>query len=156
MKLTVLAVGPPEGTGVAGPIREYEERAGRYFSLEVCELPAAPGRLPTERAVRREGENLLERLPDDAEVFALSREGKGISSRGLASYLDRLATYGRAGAAFVVGGAHGLDPRVLQAADRRLSLSPMTLPHGLARLVLMEQIYRAGTILRNEPYHRGA
>ncbi len=152
----MLAVGPPEGTGVAGPIRDYEERAGRYFALEVSELPAAPGRLPAEQALRREGETLLERLPDDAEIFALSRKGKGISSRGLASYLDRLATYGRAGAAFVVGGAHGLDPRVLQAADRKLSLSPMTLPHGLARLVLMEQIYRAGTILRNEPYHRGA
>lgn len=152
----MLAVGAPEGTGVAGPIRVYEERAGRYFTLEVSELPAAPGRLRAEQALRREGETLMERLPDDAEIFALSREGKGISSRGLASYLDRLATYGRAGAVFVVGGAHGLGPRVLQAADRKLSLSPMTLPHGLARLVLMEQIYRAGTILRNEPYHRGA
>lgn len=152
----MLAVGAPEGTGVVGPIRTYEERAGRYFSLEVVELPAAPGRLPPEEARRREGEAILERLPDDAETFALTREGKGISSRGLAAYLERLATYGRAGAAFAVGGAHGLSAQVLKAADRRLSLSPMTLPHGLARLVLLEQIYRAGTILRGEPYHRGA
>lgn len=156
MKVSVLAVGAPEGTGVAEPIRSYEERADRYFSLEVIELPAAPGRLPAEEAMEREAEAVLERLPDDAEVFALTREGKGISSRGLASYLDRLATYGRAGAAFVIGGAHGLAPRILEVADRELSLSPMTLPHGLARLVLTEQIYRAGTILRNEPYHRGA
>lgn len=152
----MLAVGAPEGTGVAGVIRAYEERAGRYFSLEALELPAAPGQLPAEEARRREGERLLERLPEGAELFALTREGKGISSRGLASYLERLRTYGRAGAAFAVGGAHGLSPAVLGAADRRLSLSPMTLPHGLARLVLTEQIYRAGTILRGEPYHRGA
>lgn len=156
MKVTVLAVGAPEGTGVAEPIRIYEERAGRYFSLEVAELPAAPGRLPAEKAMEREADDVLDRLPGDAEVFALTREGKGISSRGLASYLDRLATYGRAGAVFVIGGAHGLAPRILDAAGRKLSLSPMTLPHGLARLVLMEQLYRAGTILRDEPYHRGA
>lgn len=155
MKVTVLVVGAPEGTGVAGPIHTYEERAGRYFSLELAELPAAPGRLPADEARRREGEAILERLPEDAETFALTREGKGISSRGLARYLDRLSTYGRGGATFVVGGAHGLEPRILEAADRRLSLSPMTLPHGLARLVLLEQIYRAGTILRNKPYHRG-
>ena len=156
MKVTVVAVGAPEGTGVAGPIRTYEERAGRYFSLEVAELSAAPGRLPAEEAMEREADALLDRLPGKAEVFALTREGKGISSRGLAGYLERLATYGRDGAAFVIGGAHGLAPRILEAADRQLSLSPMTLPHGLARLVLTEQIYRAGTILRNEPYHRGA
>lgn len=156
MRVTVVAVGAPEGTGVAEVIRTYEERAGRYFSLEVVELPAAPGDLPADDALRREGEAVLERLPDDAETFALTRRGKGISSRGLASYLERLGTYGRAGAAFVVGGARGLSPRVLEAADRRLSLSPMTLPHGLARLMLVEQIYRAGTILRGEPYHREA
>lgn len=152
----MLAVGAPEGTGVAGAIRTYEERVGRYFSLEVVELPAAPGRLPVDEALRREAEAILARLPDGADVFALTRRGKGITSRGLASYLDRLATYGPSGAAFVVGGPRGLSPRILETADRRLSLSPMTLPHGLARLVLVEQVYRAGTILRKEPYHRGA
>lgn len=151
----MLAVGAPEGTGVAEAIRTYEERAGRYFSLEVEVLPAAPGGLAADEALRREEEAILGRLPEDAETFALTREGKGISSRGLASYLDRLATYGRAGAAFVVGGARGLPSAVREGADRRLSLSPMTLPHGLARLVLAEQLYRAGTILRGEPYHRG-
>lgn len=156
MKVTVLAVGAPEGTGVAGAIRTYEERAGRYFALEVVEVSAASGDLPAGEARRREADTLLDRLPTDAESFALTREGKGITSRGLATYLERLATYGRGGAAFLLGGSHGLDPRVRDTADRRLSLSPMTLPHGLARLVLTEQIYRAGTILRNEPYHRGA
>lgn len=155
MRVMVLAVGPPGGPGLAEPVRRYEERAGRYFDLEVAEVRAAPGGLSDEEGRRREGEALLERLPDGLESFALTRRGKGLGSEGLARHLERLATYGRPGAVFLVGGARGLDERVLATADHRLSLSPMTLPHGLARLVLAEQLYRAGTIARGEPYHRG-
>lgn len=154
MKLTLAAVGTPRTPGLARAIEEYEERARRYFRLEVTEVSAAGGDDP-ERARRREAEALVRRVSGDLQVFALTREGKALTSGGLARHLDRMATYGRPGAAFLLGGAHGLAPAVIDRADHRLSLSPMTLPHELARLVLTEQIYRAGTILRGEPYHKG-
>ncbi len=154
MKLAVVAVGTPRTPGLARAIEEYEERARRYVRLEVTEVSAADGDDP-ERARSREAEELVRRVPEGLRVFALTREGKALTSVGLARHLDRMATYGRPGAAFVLGGAHGLAPAVLDRADHRLSLSPMTLPHELARLVLTEQIYRAGTILRGEPYHKG-
>ena len=155
MRVLVLAVGSPGGPEVGAPVRAYEERAGRYFDLEVIEVRPAPGSVTDDEGRRREAEALLERLPEELESFALTREGKGLTSEGLARHLGRLGTYGRDGAAFLVGGARGLGDRALGAVDHRLSLSPMTLPHGVARLVLAEQLYRAGTILRGEPYHRG-
>lgn len=138
---------------MAEAIRSYEERASRYFDFEAVEVEAGDGGAP-EEARRAEGERLLGRVPGDLRRFALTRRGKGMSSRRLARYLDELATYGKPGAAFLVGGAEGLSDGVLADADYRLSLSPMTLPHRVARLVLTEQIYRAGTIARGEPYHR--
>lgn len=151
----MAVVGTPSSPGLGRAIREYEERAGRYFRLEVEEVEPAPGE--TAGDVRRsEADALRRRVPGRLESFALTRRGKGLTSRGLARHLDRLATYGRPGAAFLVGGAHGLDPALLEESDHRLSLSPMTLPHEVARLVLVEQLYRAGTILRGEPYHKGS
>lgn len=153
MKLALAVVGAPRTPGLARAIEEYEERARRYFRLEVAEVSPASG--DPGRARSREGRALLRRAPDELRLFALTREGKALTSAGLARHLDRMGTYGRPGAAFLVGGAHGLAADVLDRADHRLSLSPMTLPHELARLVLTEQIYRAGTILRGEPYHKG-
>ncbi len=103
-----------------------------------------------------EAERMLPRLPVGASVFALTREGKGMGSRALARALEEQAVRSSPGVAFLIGGAHGLSPSVLSRADRNLSLSDMTLPHEMARLVLAEQLYRAGTILRGEPYHKGA
>lgn len=153
MRIVVAAVGSAGSGPVPVAIRDYEERAARYFDFETVEVRAGGGGEAAE-VRRQEGERLLDRVPDELQWFALTREGRGMRSRRLARYLEELATYGRAGAAFLVGGAHGLDRRVLERARYRLSLSPMTLPHALARLVLTEQIYRAGTIARGEPYHR--
>lgn len=156
MEIVIAAVGSPGGSGIGDAIRRYEERASRYFRLRILEVPAAA--LPdaeTDRARETEGRRLLERIPGNLDFFALTRRGKTMTSRGLARYLGELATYGRPGAAFALGGAHGLSGGVLSRARYRLALSPMTLPHELARLVLTEQIYRAGTILRGEPYHKG-
>lgn len=149
----MAAVGRPGSGPVGEAIRAYEERAARYFDYASIEVEAASGGEPSQ-VRRREGERLLERVPPELQWFALTRRGKAMTSRRLARYLQELATYGKEGAAFLVGGAHGLSDEVLARARYRLSLSPMTFPHALARLVLAEQIYRAGTIARGEPYHK--
>lgn len=157
MEVVIAAVGRPRTPGIREAIRDYERRAAHYFRLRVVEAP--PAELPdgeADRARDLEGRALLERVPGGLDLFALTRGGKGLSSRKLAAYLQELGTYGRPGVAFLLGGAHGLAPGLLERARYRLSLSPMTLPHELARLVLTEQLYRAGTLMRGEPYHKGA
>jgi 23S rRNA (pseudouridine1915-N3)-methyltransferase len=155
MKVTLLVVGSVRGA-LASPVAEYEERAARYWRLEVREVAAGAGRKASDGEVRKaEDERLLPHLPSSGQVVALTREGKGLSSRKLARFLEARALRSVPEIAFVIGGAHGLGEKVLKRAGVRLSLSPMTLPHEVARLVLVEQLYRAGTILRNEPYHKG-
>lgn len=154
MRVTIVAVGRLKGS-LAPAVEEFTRRASRYWKLEVSEVPEGRGNRARD-VMADEGERILERLDGNGRVWALTREGTGITSRGLASILESLAVEGRPGITFVIGGAHGLAPEVTARADRRLSLSPMTLPHDMARLVLVEQIYRAGTIRRNEPYHKGS
>lgn len=156
MEIVIAAVGRPRTPGVARAIREYERRAGRLFRLRIEEVtPAGLGDEQGARARLEEGRALLGRVPTGCDLFALTRKGKVMSSRKLAEYLGELATYGLPGAAFLVGGAHGLAAEVLERSRFRLSLSPMTLTHELARLFLTEQIYRAGTLLHGIPYHKG-
>ena len=156
MNITVLAVGSPSRL-VERAVREYEERAGRYWKLETITVDPekATKNRPVEEIMAAEAERLQAAVPDRTDVVALTRKGKGFTSRGLARYLNRLAVGSAAGVTFVIGGAYGLAPDFVARATRKLSLSPMTLPHDLARLVLAEQIYRAGTIVRREPYHKG-
>ena len=142
---------------LAPAVEEFEQRARRYWKLEVVEVDAgAAGKRSPGEVMAAEEERILGRLPGAAEVVALTRTGGTMASEDLARWLGDLALRGSAGPAFVVGGAFGLGGGVLARAGRRLSLSPFTLPHELARLVLAEQLYRAGTILRGEPYHKGA
>ncbi len=157
MKVSILAVGRVRGV-LAPAVREFEERAGRYWKLEVTEVEAGAGRgggRDPQDVQRSEGRRLMARVTEGSETWALTREGKGMSSRALAATLGRMAVEASPGVTFLIGGAYGLDSGVIDGADRKLSLSPMTLPHEMARLVLAEQLYRAGTILRNEPYHKG-
>lgn len=155
MKLSLLVVGRA-GPLVAAAIADYEQRARRYWNLEVIEVKQESARksLSVERVREAESHRLMERVPASAEVIALARDGQRWSSTELAGHLEALAVQGSAGAAFLIGGALGLSARALKRSDRRLSLSAMTLTHELARLVLMEQLYRAGTIIRGEPYHK--
>jgi 23S rRNA (pseudouridine1915-N3)-methyltransferase len=157
VKILILVVGSVKGP-VAPAVAEYESRAGRYWKLETAEVDAgAPGRNPApERVKQEEGERILARIPDRFQPFVLTRGGKQMRSKQLARCLNRAAVEAWAGVAFIIGGAFGVSDAVLAAARKRLSLSAMTLPHEMARLVLAEQLYRAGTILRNEPYHKGA
>jgi 23S rRNA (pseudouridine1915-N3)-methyltransferase len=155
MVFHILAVGRVRQAALREACEEYLTRAARYFKLKVVEVADATrgGRSGAE-AMRAEGTALLKNLPQDATVVALTREGEGEDSPGFA---DRVARWQREArdVYFVIGGAGGLDESVFQRANGRLGLSSWTLPHELARLVLIEQIYRAGTILKGEPYHKG-
>lgn len=156
MKVSVVVVGRVRGE-LAAAVEEFETRAARYWKLEVVEVSAGAsrGNATAEEVMAAEGERLLARLPEGAEMVLLDRAGKGMGSRDLARLLNRHAVHGTPGVAFLVGGAHGVAPVVRQRARRVLSLSPMTFPHEFARLLLAEQLYRAGTIVRGEPYHKG-
>ena len=156
MKVEVIVVGKTRGP-LADVVQDYEGRARRYWKLAVTEVPAGgPGpSAPAERVREAEGERILARVSDDLELVALTRAGEAMGSRELAGYLAELGTRSAPGVCFVLGGAYGLDERVLRRARRKLSLSDLTLPHEMARLVLAEQLYRAGTIVRGEPYHKG-
>lgn len=157
MKLALLVVGKAKGP-LAAPIEEYERRARRYYPLEVIEVrehPSHQAGSPAE-VMAEEGRRLLARVPQGMAIVALDRRGTTWSSEELSAYLAKLALHASPGAAFLIGGAFGLSDEVLARADRLLSLSAFTMPHDLARLVLAEQLYRAGTISRGEPYHKGA
>ena len=152
----MASVGRNRATALRRATEEYEDRLRRYIRFEA--VVVAPARLPDARAPEareREAAALERRLPGELEFIALTREGERWTTRALADYLDDMRTYGRPGAAFAIGGAHGLAPRLLDRARARLALSAMTLPHEVARLVLTEQLYRAATILRGKPYHKG-
>ena len=133
---------------------DYLRRLGRYAKVTEWEVREA-SRAPTPDAQREEeAERLGARTPAGAGTVALAREGRGWSSAELARHLDTWRLEARP-IAFVIGGSHGLAPALLQSARQRWSLGPLTLPHELARVVVAEQLYRAMTILRGEPYHKG-
>jgi 23S rRNA (pseudouridine1915-N3)-methyltransferase len=154
VKITVLVVGRVRGPLVEA-VADMEERAARYWKLSVVEVDAGgPGGSSEPDLVRAaEEERLLARLGRDVDVVALTRAGQAMGSRAFAAYVQERALHAR-DIAFVIGGAFGLGPGVLGRA-RQLTLSAMTFPHEVARLLLAEQLYRAGTILRGEPYHKG-
>jgi 23S rRNA (pseudouridine1915-N3)-methyltransferase len=156
MKVMLVVVGRVRGE-LADAVAEYEKRACRYWKFEVIEVASgASAREPSPDAVRNaEGERILARIPSTIEVVAMTRNGRGMDSRELSRYLEEHGIRASAGVAFVIGGAFGLGADVLKRSRRKLSLSTMTLPHEMARLFLAEQLYRAGTILRGEPYHKG-
>jgi 23S rRNA (pseudouridine1915-N3)-methyltransferase len=154
VRVLVIVVGKPREPGLAAAIEEFETRAARYWPLDVHEVREEPARGASADLVReREGERLLARVPAGAEVVACDVEGVSMSSDAFAQWLQRTREAARS-VALVVGGAYGLSDTVRTRAKSRLSLAPWTLPHELARLVLAEQLYRAGTIVRGEPYHK--
>jgi len=133
---------------------DYAERVRRFgvaFDARWVPEVRPGGRFSDAHVREREARNLKEALPDRCSVIALSPEGRALTTDAFARRLERWA---QPLAAFLVGGPLGLEPTFRKTADAVLSLSPMTLPHELARVVLAEQIYRAVTILRGVPYHK--
>ena len=156
MPLSLITVGK-----IAKPFaeaaREYEKRLSRYDKVEVIELPdeKEPAHLSPAaiaQVMDKEGRNILGRVRREDAVVALCIDGQAQTSEQLADIVSRLRMDGRR-IVFIIGGSLGLSPEVVARADIRLSLSSMTMPHQLARVVLLEQIYRAECILRKVPYH---
>lgn len=153
MRVLLAAVGKPRNPDVARAIQEYEARAARYWPLAVHEVREMSARGSPPAIVRaREGERLAA-VVGAAELVACDVDGRQMTSEAFAAWLQRTRE-GSRDVAFAIGGAFGLADALLRRAALRLSFSSWTLPHELARLILAEQLYRAGTIVRGEPYHK--
>ncbi len=153
MKLRVVAVGRDRSGLFAPAVEEYAGRLARYVRFELVEVPEARRHAGTPRAKEEEGEALLARLAAKERVVLLDERGTEETSAAFARRVGRWLARGQ-DMALVLGGADGFSEAVRARADETLALSRMTLAHRLARVVLVEQLYRAMTILRGEPYHR--
>jgi 23S rRNA (pseudouridine1915-N3)-methyltransferase len=138
---------------------EYKKRLGgssKVSEIEIKEekLPDSPSASQIEAALDKEADSILKSVPKRAYVVAMCIEGKHLSSEEFAKVLDNAAISGRSSVAFIIGSSHGLSDRVKNSADLKLSMSKMTFPHKLARVMLYEAVYRAGEILSGTKYHK--
>ncbi|MBT2646507.1 23S rRNA (pseudouridine(1915)-N(3))-methyltransferase RlmH [Bacillus sp. ISL-34] len=159
MKITIITVGKLKEKYLKQGIAEYTKRLSAYANIELVEVPdeKAPENLSAadmDIVKQKEGERILAKVSPDTYVITLEIDGKQLTSEQLATHMDQLATYGKSKIAFIIGGSLGLGTEVLSRSDYALSFSKMTFPHQLMKLVLVEQIYRAFRINRNEPYHK--
>lgn len=155
MDIVILAVGRIRNTALAGLCEDYAGRIRRYgHRLSFEEVKEEPGGRQAARILDKEAERLRARLPEDACWVAIDLSGEACDSPGMARWLNKLAEQAVKKVVFIIGGHLGLESALVSSCDWSLSLSPLTFPHELARLILLEQLYRANTILRGEPYHK--
>ena len=153
MKLRLIAVGKDRSGLYQPAVDEYVKRLGRYLKFELLELPEARRHAGTPQARVEEGEAILTKLRPGEWVVALDERGRELTSVELSRKVEGWLGAGR-DVTLVIGGSDGLSPELAARAQEKLSLSRFTLAHRLARLVLVEQLYRAMTIVRGEPYHK--
>ena len=157
-RVTVLCVGKLKEKFYIDAAAEYVKRLQRHCKLELIELPEQrlpddPSPAEIKKALRAEGDAIREKLPKGGAVIALCIEGKPCSSQELSRRMADLAVQGKTQLTFLIGGSVGLDEDLKRRADWRLSMSPMTFPHHMARIMLLEQIYRAYQIAAGTKYH---
>ncbi len=158
-KIKFISVGSLSGF-YAAAMADYQKRLAQFCQFETIDIPAAP--LDEKKAtpalvaaaLEKEGEKIMAAVPASSALVALCVEGKPLTSEAFSAYIANAALSGKSGVAFAVGSSHGLSNAVKNKADFKLSLSAMTLPHALARVVLAEQVYRAFSIQNNTPYHK--
>lgn len=158
-KITVLCVGKLKEAFYEQAAREYEKRLARFCKLELIELPEQklpddPSPAEIAQALKKEAALVEQKLPKGGALIALCIEGTEMSSVALSKKLSQLAASGVSHLTFLIGSSNGLDASLKQRADLRLSMSPMTFPHHLARVMLLEQIYRAFQIESGTKYHK--
>lgn len=156
VRITVVAVGKLKERFWADACAEYVKRLSAYASIKMVEIPDRdPAKTGGEEAGRAlEGKAILAAIPERSHVVLLDIGGKERSSEEIASHLNDLMLRGESSITFVIGGSCGVSSEVRARADERLSFGRITLPHNLARVVLLEQVYRAFKIMRGEPYHK--
>lgn len=158
--IDLICIGKLNASYFAAGVAEYQKRLGGFCNFRIVELPEATiadknaSEKQIAKALEKEGEAILHAVRKGAYLVALCVEGKQISSEELADLLAQRAGSGAGDVAFVIGSSHGLDERVKRAAQARISLGRITLPHQLARLVMTEQLYRACTINAGMKYHK--
>ena len=158
-RVTILCVGKLKEKFYIDAAAEYVKRLQRHCKLELIELPEqrlpdAPSPAEIQQALRAEGDAIRERLPKGGAVIALCIEGKPCSSEELSRRMAEFGVQGKTQLTFLIGGSVGLDEDLKRQADWRLSMSPMTFPHHMARIMLLEQIYRAYQIAGGTKYHK--
>ena len=159
MKITAIAVGKIKEKFYTDAIAEYSKRLSRYCRLEVIQVadektPDGASEAQERQIKEKEGSRILAQIKDGAYVIALAVQGTMLSSEQLASKLNKLGVDGQSQIVLIIGGSLGLSDEVLKRADYHLSFSPMTFPHQLMRVILLEQIYRSYRIISGEPYHK--
>lgn len=155
MKIWIWSIGKAHDAYVKEGINEFTKRISKYFPVEwtIIPVPKNAGMLSEMDLKKREGETILQWLKADDYLVALDEHGKQFSSEGFSEFLQERASASTKNIVFLIGGAFGLDAAVLKRAQLKWSLSQLTFPHQLVRLILAEQVYRACTILQNEKYH---
>ncbi len=155
MKLQFWAIGKNNEPYVKSGVEEFTGRIGKYFKVEwnIIPVPKNAGMLSEMDLKKKEGEIILDWLTKDDHLVALDERGKQLTSVKLADFIQARANASTKRLVFVIGGAFGLDEMILKKANFIWSLSELTFPHQLVRLILAEQVYRACTIIKNEKYH---
>ncbi|HHU71884.1 MAG TPA: 23S rRNA (pseudouridine(1915)-N(3))-methyltransferase RlmH [Clostridiales bacterium] len=159
MKITLICVGKLKEKYLSSGVAEYVKRLSRYCKLEIVELQdeKTPDNASLAEEVQiknKEGERILKAIKGEAYCIALAIEGDMLTSVKLAEKINNLGISGLSHITFIIGGSLGLSDEVLRRANYQLSFSPMTFPHQLMRMILLEQIYRSYRIINNQPYHK--
>ena len=159
LNIKIICVGKLKEKFWTAAAAEYGKRLGPLCHLEIEELPesrlpAEPSAAEVEAALKKEGESIALRIPSGAVVVALCIEGREMDSVRFAQFLELCAVKGRSRICFLIGGSMGLHDSVKEKADLQMSMSPMTFPHHLARIMLLEQLYRAFQIQNGSKYHK--
>lgn len=159
MKITLLSVGKLKEKYIVEGVKEYLKRLSAYAKVEIAEVSDEPCpdnafSAVVEQVRQKEAEKLQKRIKPGTYLIVLDSRGKMLSSEEMASKIEDLGLAGKSDITFIIGGSHGLIPELTDQADLLFSLSKLTFPHQLVRLLLLEQIYRSFKIIKNEPYHK--
>lgn len=154
--IDILCVGKLKEKFFSAACDEYSKRMSAYCKLNITELSETPAANPSEvsRALEQEGERILAKIPKDAYLVCMCIEGGQLSSEELSKKISSLKISGKSRLCFVIGGSNGIDEKIKAKADLKLSMSKMTFPHHLARVMVLEQIYRAFKIEEGSGYHK--
>ena len=158
-EITLITVGKLKEKFYMSAAAEYEKRLKGYCQFHILELPEVrlsdnPSPAEISNGLEKEADSILSKIPKNAWLCVLTPEGKLLSSEALAEKMSQIKLSGKSAACFVIGSSYGMSPRIKSAADFQLSMSPMTFPHHLARIMVLEQIYRSESIQAGSKYHK--